>query len=201
MVDRYSIFIFFSFFSVISINKGLLRFQEINYYLAYLQSGNLDLFNLIRYFCHVKKSISIFFLFTFCFSLSGFSVELHYCKGEVTDISFFGEASCVCNESQAPCVETELTSCKKHCHKEVSSSDSKKTAVKNSCCKTEKLTYTPSKLKAISVTKISEIIAVLALYNPYLILELFPETDQVSANYSPPLLQRDISVLNSVFII
>lgn len=180
-----------------------MRFQEINYNLAYLQSGNLDLFNLIRYFCHVKKSISIFFLFTFCFSLSGFSVELHYCKGEVTDISFFGEASCVCNEAQSACLETESksSSCKKHCHMEIPSCDSKNLAVKNSCCKTEKLTYTPSKLKAISVTKTSEIIAVLAIYNPYLILELFPETNQVSANYAPPILQRDISVLYSVFII
>jgi hypothetical protein len=156
------------------------------------------------YFCKVKKSIAIFFLFVFCFSLPGFSVELHYCKGKVTDISFFGEANCVCKDSHVEQSDksTETVSCKKHCHKEAVSDESRQKLKKDkNCCKTEKLTFTSSKLKAISSSKLSQLVAVLAVVNPFLLSELSENAGTDFLLYEPPLLDQDLLVLNSVFII
>jgi hypothetical protein len=152
----------------------------------------------------VKKSIAIFFLFVFCVSLPGFSVELHYCKGEITDISFFGEANCVCKDSKEDhnVASVETISCKKHCHAEAAVDNSKEN-LKNEkkCCKTEKLTFTSSKLKAISSSKFHQIVAVLAIVNPYLIAEISQKAETDFLLYEPPLRKHDLLVLNSVFII
>jgi len=48
----------------------------------------------LTYFCPVNRLISISLMFLFMFSISSFSVEIMYCKGEITDISFFGPAEC-----------------------------------------------------------------------------------------------------------
>lgn len=152
----------------------------------------------------MKKSIAIFLLLVFCISLPGFSVELHYCKGEITDISFFGEANCVCKDSKEEKTVTsvETVSCKKHCHKETTVDDVKDNLKsEKKCCKTEKLTFTSSKLKAISSSKINQIIAVLAILNPYLIAEILQKADTDFLLYEPPLKDQDLLVLNSVFII
>jgi hypothetical protein len=152
----------------------------------------------------VKKSIAIFFLFVFCFSLPGFSVELHYCKGKVTDISFFGEADCICKEahSESKLEFSKTNSCEKHCHDELEKSKSRVQLKKDkNCCKTEKLTFTSSKLKAISSSKFNQIVAVLAILNPFLVAEFFEKEERFLLLYEPPLLKQDILVLNSVFII
>lgn len=156
------------------------------------------------YFCSVKKSIAIFFLFVFCFSLPGFSVELHYCKGEVTDISFFGEANCICKDAHTETVleSSKANSCEKHCHNELEKSKSQIQLKNNkNCCKTEKLTFASSKLKAISSSKFNQFVAILAVVNPFLISEFFERQDRFVFLYEPPLFKHDILVLNSVFII
>lgn len=156
------------------------------------------------YFCSVKKSIAIFFLFVFCISLPGFSVELHYCKGKITDISFFGEANCVCKDSHQESENefSETNSCEKHCHDGLEKSEAPVQVKKDKkCCKTEKVTFTSSKLKAISSSKINQILAVLAIVNPFLIADLFERKGSFLLLYEPPLLKQDILVLNSVFII
>jgi hypothetical protein len=152
----------------------------------------------------VKKSIAIFFLFVFCISLPGFSVELHYCKGEITDISFIGETNCVCKGSkeEQTTESTETISCKKHCHKEAAIDDSKENLKQEKkCCKTEKLTFASSKLKAISSSKFNQIVALLAIVNPFLIGKLLQKADTDFLLYEPPIKQRDLQILNSVFII
>jgi hypothetical protein len=140
----------------------------------------------------------------FCISLPGFSVELHYCKGEITDISFFGEANCVCKDShQESEIEFSKTnSCEKHCHNELETSKAQ-LELKNDrkCCKTEKLTFTSSKLKAISSSKFSQFITVLAVVNPFLVAEFVEKKERFLLLYEPPLLKQDILVLNSVFLI
>lgn len=131
-------------------------------------------------------------------------MELHYCKGEITDISIFGEANCVCKDSkeEQTVAPVETVSCKKHCHKEAAVDESKVNLKKEKkCCKTEKLTFTSSKLKAISSSKINQIIAVLAIVNPYLIAEILQKAETDFLLYEPPLKDRDLLVLNSVFII
>ena len=99
---------------------------------------------------------AIFFLFIFLFSLPGFTIELHYCKGKITDISFFGDANCSCESPEYNKEEIQPEkSYKKHCHK---SSNSKKNSVElkqKKCCKTEKYTISSLKLKANSSTRIA----------------------------------------------
>lgn len=148
--------------------------------------------------------MAIFFLFVFCISLPGFSVELHYCKGEITDISFFGEANCVCKDShkESELKFSETNSCEKHCHDDLEKSEAPVQLKKDKkCCKTEKLTFTSAKLKAISSSKFNQILAVLAIVNPFLITEFFEKEERFLLLYEPPLLKQDILVLNSVFII
>lgn len=162
------------------------------------------MFKWFDYFCLVKKSIAVFFLLIFCVSLPGFSVELHYCKGEVTDISFFGEAGCACKDSHKTMVEepTGLTTCEKHCHKSDVRNQTENQVKKNkSCCKTEKLTFTSSKLKANSSTKVNTILAVLAVINPYAITHFFADNNPAYVVYLPPHITEDLLILNSVLII
>jgi len=152
----------------------------------------------------MKKSVALFFLFVFCVSLPGFSVELHYCKGTVTDISFFGHANCLCEDSEknAEHKKSEKLDCQKHCHGEsVSPVTESMIKLQKACCKTEKLTMTSSKLKAFSGTKKVEVLYAVAVLNPYALAELVFKTNQVVSHYLPPQCSRDLSVLNSVFII
>tara|TARA_B110000037_G_scaffold125349_1_gene142843 strand:- start:3123 stop:3569 length:447 start_codon:yes stop_codon:yes gene_type:complete len=57
---------------------------------------------------------AIFLLTLFSFSAFGNTFEIHYCEGEVTDISLFGSANCVC-ENEVVFAEEEA------CHAEHSS--------------------------------------------------------------------------------
>ncbi|MBK7128660.1 MAG: hypothetical protein IPM74_01590 [Crocinitomicaceae bacterium] len=99
---------------------------------------------------------AIFFLVIFLFSLPGFTIELHYCKGKITDISFFGNAHCSCDsiESNKEEVQNEK-SCKKHCHKSSSTKKSSLELKQKKCCKTEKYTISSLKLKANSSTRLA----------------------------------------------
>lgn len=148
----------------------------------------------------MKKSIAFFFLFVFCISLPGFSVELHYCKGEVTDISFFGEASCVCKTEVQLTKEKQESTCEKHCHKSVKSEKkSEKIHKKNSCCKTEKLTFSSAPLKAHSNSKVAEVFSLIAVLNPYFLSQLDQQTVAFSDFYSSPRYVRDLTILHAVY--
>ncbi len=97
---------------------------------------------------------------------------------------------------------SKTNSCEKHCHDELDKSKSQAQLNNDKkCCKTEKLTFTSSKLKAISSSKFNQLVAVLAIVNPFLIAEFFEKEERFLLLYDPPLLKQDILVLNSVFII
>ncbi|MBK9191144.1 MAG: hypothetical protein IPM77_06290 [Crocinitomicaceae bacterium] len=146
----------------------------------------------------MKRSISFFFLVLFSFSLTSYSIELHYCKGSITDVSFFGDANCTCENSKTP-VEDEVT-CKKSCHShELSENDLLKTEKNNKCCKTEKLTLTSSKLKAFSSTEIKLFSVWVSFIDPISFVGHSDENDLVSFSCHAPLLTADISLLYNVF--
>ena len=80
----------------------------------------------------------------------GHTLELHYCQGLVTDVSFIGHAECVCNNSQMEVgVKDKKTSCEKHCHDdEVGDNSCHSELEDNDCCKTEKFTFLSPSVKA-----------------------------------------------------
>ena len=153
----------------------------------------------------MKKSVALFFLIVFSISLPGYSVEVHFCEGKITDVALFGNASCVCENKKAPvAVEEEHhhAGCKKHCQPEKAEANKEVTKFHKECCKTEKLTLTSSKLKAHSSHKITQVVLMAAaILNPYIITDLIREREAESTPYLPPLIQRDLQILNSVFII
>lgn len=50
----------------------------------------------------MRKLTAIIFLFIFSTTLFANSVQLHYCQGELTDITIIGEADCICPVEEAP---------------------------------------------------------------------------------------------------
>lgn len=60
----------------------------------------------------LKKLFTITLCFIYFFAAAGVSINVHYCGGEVEEVSFFsqGEKSCCCgNESEAGCCKDELS--------------------------------------------------------------------------------------------
>ena len=152
----------------------------------------------------MKRLKAIFFLFTFSLSIAGYTFELHYCKGVVTDISFFGNADCVCTDMTSHKVELK---CKKQCHSEelidykMSSENPHSNLSKNDCCKTEKLTFLSPGIKAHSNVETSVFIQFVSLLNPFFFSEFYPEKIIPQVDYSPPILTKNFQVLTQTFLI
>jgi len=161
----------------------------------------------------VKKSLAFFFLLVFSVSLPGFSVELHFCKGKITDIAFFGNTACSCDKHQARNADQPLKAnevagkscCEKHkavaeSDFESGSADKKVDSFAKKCCKTEKVTLTSAKLKALSSLKTAKTtLTALAVLNPYLLTQGFTQRSSHAYAYFEPLLDRDLLILHSVF--
>jgi hypothetical protein len=163
----------------------------------------------------VKKSIAFFFLLVFSISLPGFSIELHFCQGKVTDVAIFGDAVCTCDKHAANHVEevvsedhdsTNKSCCEKekvteNCDLHVGCADQHEAdSFTKKCCKTEKLTITSAKLKALSALKNTKaVLLAVAVLNPYSITEGFSQPSKDSYSYEAPPLKRNLVVLHRVF--
>lgn len=141
---------------------------------------------------------AIFFLTIFVMSLRGYSFEVHYCHGEITDLALFGHADCVCETA------TDIVDKKEEmpCHKKKTTPAKESVSGKKECCKTEYLTYTTVKLKAAASFKI-DLIKKIAILNPQFLLELigiYPPVEGIR-EYIPPLPKRDLPVLFRTLLI
>ena len=119
-------------------------------------------------------------------STVSFTVESHYCRGILVDSSLLGH------------VET----CGMEVQQKPSSSDCNIT--KKDCCSDEQITIKGQETLKTSFDKIekSQQIFVAAFIHTYLNLFFEPQTDFNSfKDYSPPLLVRDIQVLDRTFLI
>lgn len=148
---------------------------------------SIDMRPLFTYFWHVKKVIALFLLFTFSLSQLGLAVELHYCKGDVTDVSLFGQASCVCKVEANH--ENEDQTCHTPCHEEVQDRhcDDDDRAEKSDCCKTKTVFLTSAKLKAHSVAGAVKINLVAISENTFYKLQECCETSSALQKKYPPL--------------
>jgi hypothetical protein len=149
-------------------------------------------------FDFMKRFKAYFFLLTFCFSTLGYSLELHYCKGQVTDVSFIGAAECVCGDRHDH--QGMDDSCGKTCHAE-------KTAQKNTienkakgCCKTEQLSFYSSSLKALSTYHMPAFeLAFAEIFNPLCVRGFYCLCAKAPVEYSNPFPDRDITILTRSF--
>lgn len=147
---------------------------------------------------------AICFLVLFSFSTFGNAFEVHYCKGEMTDIAFFGGAECICRG------EVEVT--KTHCHASESScshhnqSAQKKTSKpekeikEKDCCQTESVQlFDESDLLSSNSNVITAVVAFVH-YNPEFFLQT-EKPDHSTINYNEPDFWVDIPILIQSFLI
>lgn len=100
----------------------------------------------------MRKWISIFFLFIFGITNTGFSIDIHFCDNQITDIALFDEAVCICDEAE------EITT--KHCcaveeqinHKQCNSTHHKFSEHKN-CCENQKVIFKKVDFQTTLATK------------------------------------------------
>jgi len=120
----------------------------------------------------------------------GFSLDIHYCNGQLKSVSFFGKAkSCHDNSVQKSCSH----------HKELQKD--------NDCCENRTFVFQSdldkdldSKVFTLPVTKeLSSFIVAFTIVS----LNLYPkfETNIIESYYSNPIIHRDIYVLFETFLI
>lgn len=95
------------------------------------------------------KLISAILLFVFSISLTGFSVDIHFCEGKLTDVAFFSEASCICDNH-----EFEEKSCCQHQKENAKDCHTSNAALtKNKpCCSNEELVVQALKFDSTNPT-------------------------------------------------
>lgn len=152
----------------------------------------------------MKRAVALFFLVVFSFSLPGYSIEVHFCKGKLTDISFFGDTSCKCEVPlESNVISTSEDSCHRNCHalkKQVPDSATK--IQQKKCCSTEKLTLTSSKLKAFSpVPSSSAVVLAVAVLNPFILQTISGVSKPSLEFYTPPAFERDLVLIHRTLLI
>ena len=143
----------------------------------------------------MKRLISILLLFTFSLTLVGYNLEVHYCDGEITDVSSIGKSECVCDSK---IVKEE----KSHCEMSCDSHDEEETEEdEEDCCKTEKISIaTTDILVSSSKVNLEQVI----LLSTLLEIHLFSKESrfqEVYDYYKPPSLVYDIPINIQSFLI
>jgi hypothetical protein len=126
-------------------------------------------------------------------SSTGFSVGVHFCAGEIRDLSFYGEAS--------ECLMEQKKETLPPCH-----APEKETSPSGSCCEDHQLVVEPLEIangtKALALTKAVDLKFIAAV--KVVILQLFAAQEGVKpayALYTSPPIARDIPVLVQSFLI
>ncbi len=129
----------------------------------------------------LHKILSVSIAFIVLFSTFSFTVEKHYCGGELIDVAIFSDV--------------------KKCDTEMPSST--KEAIKKPCCKDEiKLVKGQDKLKLDTVDKVNFNKVLIAHKPEYKYLNFYeslPKQTVRFKDYSPPKLVYDIHILDQVF--
>lgn len=133
-------------------------------------------------------------------SSTGFSIDLHYCQGQIKGFSFFGEAASCHQQAEkkhckkakkachaAPVDQMETISCKKDC----CSNKTIKVEHNTDAKKIQTAELTPAQVEMLTA-----FVQVFLLENTDLTKRIIPHL-----NYVPPLLTKDIPVLIQSFLL
>lgn len=118
----------------------------------------------------------------------GFTIDMHFCQGNLAAVSIVGEATCckkACVANKKACCQLPLEKDTKGCCENTSIDVQLDTDIPNA--------ETPS----LSNNQIQFVVAFVATYFPKVSLKASISTHQ---NYKPPLLIRDIPVLLQSFL-
>jgi hypothetical protein len=145
--------------------------------------------------------IALTMAFLMFFTSAGLAIDMHYCGGELKSISFFGKAkTChdMAGENEAP-----MKNCphhKKMMAEKTSCSEDK------DCCSNKTVLLQSDQDQKIQTTDF----VISKEFKQFLIAYVlvfcmndfdFKRESANFAHYKPPLIQRDISVLNQVFLL
>ncbi len=137
------------------------------------------------------------------FSTVGFSMDIHYCGGEIDNVAFYSKAD-ECKMMKKG-TENKLPSCHQTKEKTCHTNSNGQSFSKKSCCDNQTIT-----LQSLTDSEISnsfEIANVDLTFVTVFILSnfnLFDVDNNQSIeffDYSPPLLKQDVTVLHQVFLI
>ena len=145
--------------------------------------------------------------FIMLFSTVGFSIDIHYCGGEIENIGFYEKAK-ECDMMKKAKMSVNTHSCcpsskskvKSHCSKK----SSKDTIKKGSCCVNDTFVLqSTDDGQAANEFHLSQVdLTFVAVYivNEFINLNTTKKTTNF-CEYSPPLITQDVTVLHQVFII
>lgn len=136
------------------------------------------------------------------FSSIGFSLDVHFCRGEIESIGLFEASPCEMESMNKLQDLSELPPCHRKKLDENENSTSNDGFNQGKCCHNENFDYEvnsdfePLSTQQIELTQISAVIIYTAID-----LNLFQPKEQLEffQNYKPPLIDEDISVLHQVF--
>ncbi len=145
------------------------------------------------------------------FSSVGFSMDIHYCGGEIESIGFFSDAPECEMMAKKECkpIKKESHSCcpsaKEEIKQEMSCHSQEEQADDKPCCHNEKIQLEQTS-EATNVDQISLELTDLTFTAVYILINqnVIAVTIEDKINYphySPPLLTEDVAILHQVFII
>ena len=156
----------------------------------------------------IAKITSLLMAFMLLLSSTGFSIDLHFCQGNIKSFSLFGTAkSCHAKAEKSHCQKASLKvdSGKTTCHS-VKSTLEKADDCERDCCSNESIVVSPDMdtqkvlSKQLTETNISFISAFVAVFYAGQTLDLAKDIIP-HLNYIPPLLDQDIPVLIQSFLL
>lgn len=120
-------------------------------------------------------------------SSTGFSMDVHYCKNKVKNVSFFSKAK-TCNEKQNKCTQNNAEN-----------------IVKSKCCHSESLLINNSDLNEPANTTVTPQNVQLSFIYAFVTNFIVANTQEVNyplyKQYSPPLNDKDVQTLYQTFLI
>jgi len=131
-----------------------------------------------------NKIASFLMAFVVLFSTMSFTVDMHYCGGELVDTAVFSEAT--------------------SCGMEMQNESSECSIVKNECCADVHLTKESQESEKYSLDNLTfnqQLIAVTFIYSYIDLFEGLEENVIPYQDYSPPLVVKDIQLLDESFLI
>ncbi len=135
-----------------------------------------------RIICNIS---AILMAFVVLLSTMSFTLDMHYCGNTLVDVALFKEAK-VCSMEQQGAVTSSCAT------------------IKKSCCTDKQFTFEGQDELKISFEKISFEQQTLVAVFYYTYLNLFKESEYTSIpfdEYPPPIIVRDIHLLNETFLI
>jgi len=139
--------------------------------------------------------------FMLLLSSTGFSIDLHYCQGDIKSFSLFGTAkSCHAKAEKSHCSKNKMT-----CHSAMAETGEVDDAQRK-CCSNKSIEVSPDmdtqkiiaeQLTETNITFISAFVAVFCIGEIFDLAKLIIP----HLNYIPPLLDKDIPVLIQSFLL